>query len=148
MQGRRQTSKSTREISADEPQSVARVPGCAPPPPGLGEASGADSMFRFLFRFLGLWMLAGAFVSLVIDGTRSIIAGRLVILPLIDVLATLHPASAEWLTAAGEDLSPWLQVALGFVLNAPLWIVLGVLGVFFVFIGRRRSRPIGYSSRD
>jgi len=105
-------------------------------------------MFLFLFRFVGLWMLAGAFVALVIDGTRSITAGRLVILPLIDVWAAVHPASADRLTAAGQDLSPWLQYALGFVLNAPLWIVLGVLGAFLVFIGRRRSRPIGYSSRD
>jgi hypothetical protein len=105
-------------------------------------------MFRFIFRFIGLWMLAGAFVALVIDGTRSITAGRLVILPLIDVWSTLHPASAERLTSAGQEMSPWLQLAFGYVLNAPLWIVLGVLGALLVIFGRRRARPIGYSSRD
>ena len=29
-------------------------------------------MIRFLLRFLGLWLLAGAFVALVLDGVRSI----------------------------------------------------------------------------
>jgi len=106
-------------------------------------------MFRFLFRFVGLWLLAGAFVALVIDGTRSITAGRLVILPLVDAWAAIHPAGVEWVGLTAENaLSPWMRTALGYVLNAPLWAVLGVLGALLVIFGRRRARLIGYSSRD
>jgi hypothetical protein len=34
------------------------------------------------------------------------------------------------------------------VLLTPLWIVLAAFGAILVVIGRKRERPIGYSSRD
>lgn len=107
-------------------------------------------MFRFLFRFAGLWLLAGAFVALVIDGTRSITAGRIVVMPVAEAWLALHPASLEWLrTTAERDLAPWLwNFVLAHIFNAPLWAALAVLGVLLILIGRPRARPIGYSSRD
>ena len=107
-------------------------------------------MFRFLFRFVGLWLLAGAFVALVIDGTRSITAGRIVIMPLAEAWLALHPSSIERLKQTVErDLPAWFwDQALVYVLYAPLWAVLAAIGLFLVFIGRRRQKPIGYSSRD
>lgn len=106
-------------------------------------------MFRFLFRFVGLWLLAGAFVALVIDGTRSITAGRFVIMPLVEAWVAMHPASIDWLKLTVErDLSPWMWSTLAYVLYAPLWAVLAVLGAILVVLGRRRARLIGYSSRD
>jgi hypothetical protein len=107
-------------------------------------------MFRFLFRFVGLWLLAGAFVALVIDGTRSITAGRFVIMPVVEAWVALHPSSIEWAKATVErDLSPrlWDSIVL-YILYAPLWAVLGVIGLLFVLIGRRPGKLIGYSSRD
>jgi hypothetical protein len=107
-------------------------------------------MFRFLFRFIGLWLLAGAFVALVIDGTRSITASRFVVVPLGAAWETIHPGSIEWLkTFVERDLSLrlWDPVLLT-ILNAPLWVALAVLGAILVALGRRRPRPIGYSSRD
>jgi hypothetical protein len=107
-------------------------------------------MFRFLFRFIGLWLLAGAFVALVIDGTRSITAGRVVIMPVVEAWLAVHPASLEWIKMIVErDVSPrlWDPVLL-YLLYAPLWALLGVLGGVLVVLGRRRPRPIGYSSRD
>jgi hypothetical protein len=110
----------------------------------------ARTMFRFLFRFIGLWLLAGAFVALVIDGTRSITAGRLVVMPVAEAWLALHPTSLEWLrTTAERDVAPWLwNFAMAYVLYAPLWAALAVLGVLLILIGRQRARPIGYSSRD
>src|SRR5262249_29846382 len=35
------------------------------------------TIMRFLLRFIGLWVLAGAFVALIIDGTASIAGGSL-----------------------------------------------------------------------
>ena len=107
-------------------------------------------MFRFLFRFIGLWLLAGGFIALVIDGTRSITGGRIVIMPMVEAWLVIHPASLEWLkTMIERDLSPrlWDPVFL-YVLYAPLWVVLGAVGAVLVVLGRRRPRPIGYSSRD
>jgi hypothetical protein len=107
-------------------------------------------MFRFLFRFIGLWLLAGAFIALVIDGTRSITAGRIVIMPVAEAWIAVHPSSIEWAkTMIERDLSPrlWDPLML-YILYAPLWALFGILGLLLVFLGRRRARPIGYSSRD
>ncbi len=107
-------------------------------------------MFRFLFRFVGLWLLAGAFVALVIDGTRSITAGRIVVMPLAEAWVALHPTSVEWLRTTFErDMPGWLwDSVMVYVLFAPLWAVLGMLGLVLVFVGRRPQKLIGYSSRD
>lgn len=107
-------------------------------------------MFRFLFRFFGWWLLAGAFVALVIDGTRSITAGRIVIMPVAEAWVGLHAASVDWLRETAErDLPAWLwDFVLMYVLLAPLWVVLAVLGFLLLFLGRRPAKLIGYSSRD
>jgi hypothetical protein len=107
-------------------------------------------MFRFLFRFIGLWLLAGAFVSLVIDGTRSITAGRIVVMPVAEAWLALHSPSIDALkTSVERDFPPWVWDSLvSQILFAPLWIALGLVGTLFVLLGRRPPRPIGYSSRD
>jgi hypothetical protein len=107
-------------------------------------------MIRFLFRFVGLWLLAGAFVALIIDGTRSIAASRLILTPLAEAWYALHAASVQALQAWMERSLPawvWDPVAIN-VLSTPLWVVLAIVGILFILIGRRRGRPIGYSSRD
>jgi hypothetical protein len=104
-------------------------------------------MIRFLFRFIGLWLLAGAFAALVIDGTRSVAASQLVISPVRTAWELIHPSS---LAAAQKQLAaaPWDQ-ALALFLSAPLWILLAVIGLLLLALGRRkRSVTIGYSSRD
>jgi hypothetical protein len=102
-------------------------------------------MFRFLFRFIGLWLLAGAFVALVIDGTRSITAGRLVIMPIAEAWLAIHPASIDWIKLTAErDMPHWVwDPMLVYFLYAPLWAGLGVLGFLLALLGRRRARPIG-----
>jgi hypothetical protein len=107
-------------------------------------------MVRFIFRFIGLWLLAGAFIALVIDGTRSISAGRLAITQFGMAWDSLHPSSFDAMRSWIEAHLPmwvWNPVAL-FVLLTPLWAVLGVVGFVLVVIGRKRERRIGYSSRD
>jgi len=107
-------------------------------------------MLKFFARFIGLWLLAGAFVSLVVDGNRSIAAGRLILTAFGEAWFALHPASLDaargWIEA---NLPGWLwnPVILG-VLLAPLWLILAVLGAVLVLLGRKRERAIGYSSRD
>ena len=104
-------------------------------------------MIRFLFRFIGLWLLAGAFVAIVIDGTRSVSASRLVFAPVRDVWALVNPAGLE---AAQKQFADgvWEPLA-GLLLGTPFFALLAILGLLFLSIGRRkRDGRIGYSSRD
>jgi hypothetical protein len=107
-------------------------------------------MFRFLFRFIGLWLLAGAFVSLVIDGTRSITAGRIVIMPVAEAWLALHTPSIDALkTTVERDFPPWVWESRGSPKRfAPRGLGLRRPGTQFVLLGRKPPRPIGYSSRD
>lgn len=104
-------------------------------------------MVRFLFRFTGLWLVAGAFVALVIDGTRSVSASRFVFAPVRDIWTMLDAASLKLMqekaaTGIGAELLEGL-------LAMPFFVLLGLIGVFFLMIGRRKhERVIGYSSRD
>jgi hypothetical protein len=107
-------------------------------------------MVRFFFRFISWWLLAGAFVAFVIDGTRSISASRLVLTPFGGAWDSLHPSSFDAMRAWIEGHLPgWVYnpVILGILLS-PLWIILGVLGFLLFLIGRKREHSIGYSSRD
>ena len=104
-------------------------------------------MLRFLLRFAGLWLVAGAFVAIVIDGTRSIAAGALVITPLRDAWSAVHAASLDRLRGAGEGAGS--ETLLPFLLGVPVWAVLGVTGLLLLAAGRKPRRiAIGHSSRD
>src|SRR5690606_5071230 len=50
-------------------------------------------MLRFIARFLGLWLLAGALVALVIDGARTIAASQMVMTPLGGLWRDTSPGS-------------------------------------------------------
>ena len=103
-------------------------------------------MIRFLFRFLGLWILAAAFLSLVIDGTKSIAANSLVITPLGKTWADIHSPSLQTLQPAVErHVAPWLwNPVLLNILTTPTWLVLGILGAILIVLGRRKKPLIGY----
>jgi hypothetical protein len=104
-------------------------------------------MIRFLLRFLGLWLLAGAFVALVIDGTRSVSASRFISIPVRDAWALIDPSSLDGIQArfaggAGEPV-------IGTFLAMPFFAFLALAGLVFLFAGKRkRADHIGYSSRD
>jgi len=112
-----------------------------------GGAYNKDGMIRFLFRFIGLWLLAGAFVSLVIDGTRSVSASRPLFTPVRDAWALLDPVSLAALQkqVAGGSFEGFIAA----LLAMPFFVLLALIGLLFLLIGRRRhSNRIGYSSRD
>ena len=102
-------------------------------------------MIRFLSRFIGLWLVAGALVAFVIDAAKSIAASELTVTPLGPAIdATLGAAvlkSAE--TFVEQDMASWLwNPPVVWTLALPTWAVLGVLGFCFTYLGSRpRPRP-------
>ena len=59
-------------------------------------------MIGFIARFVGLWLIAGALVALVIDGTKTIAASHLTVTPLGLAWFALSPAIAD----VGAGLRP------------------------------------------
>jgi hypothetical protein len=104
-------------------------------------------MIRFLLRFIGLWLLAGAFIFLVYDGTKSI-AGKAIMLKSFE--ETWNDVSASSLAALPPLIEryagAWLwDPVLRSILGAPTWLVLGVLGIAFMILGRKKKPLIGYA---
>ena len=104
-------------------------------------------MIRFVFRFIGLWILAAGFVALVRDGTKSIAGNAFFITRLADDWNNVHGASLEQLKALVERYAgaPAWELASLYVLGAPTWVVLGVIGSIFILIGRKKKPLIGYA---
>jgi len=103
-------------------------------------------MIRFLFRFLGVLVLAAAFILLVYDGAKSIADNRLYIYKLGQLWTDINAGSLDSLKAAVETRLPvqvWDPVVLT-LLEQPAWLVLGVIGVLLVLLGRKKKPLIGY----
>jgi hypothetical protein len=108
-------------------------------------------MIRSLFRILGFLSLAGGFIALVYDGTKSIAGGALVFTPLGQLWNNVHSTTLQLLQAAIErHVEPrvgqwlWDPVVLS-ILTAPACLVLGVLGAILMLIGRKKKPLIGYA---
>lgn len=91
-------------------------------------------MFRFVFRVLGLWLLAGGFAAAVIDGMKSIAASAVVTTPALATWSGLAPTSHAAVVA-------WIERVLGpsakglfdgALAHVPTWALLGVTGALLV----------------
>ena len=103
-------------------------------------------MIRFVFRFIGLWILAAGFVALVRDGTKSIAGNALIVTNLAKDWTEIHETSLEQLKGLVErhaGPSVW-ELASAYLLGAPSWLVLGIIGSIFILIGRKKKPLIGY----
>ena len=104
------------------------------------------AMIRFLLRFIGMICLAGGFILLIYDGTKSI-AGNMIFLTDVRTLWELiSPGGLDRLRPTIEAYAGgylWDPVAVGF-LSAPSWAVLGIVGILLLLLGRRKKPLIGY----
>lgn len=101
-------------------------------------------MIRFIFRILGFWLFAGAFVALVLDGARSITSGDLIVTPMGSTWFALHPDSLNLAQAVIQrNVHPymWDPVMIS-ILAAPTWLVIGVISLLFIAIGKKRRGVI------
>lgn len=103
-------------------------------------------MIRFFFRFIGFWALAGAFIALIYDGTKSIAGSALSVTTLNTTWSAVSPSSLQLAESALRRISDWLWSPLmTSVLAAPTWAVLGILGALLIVIGRKQKPLIGYA---
>jgi hypothetical protein len=104
-------------------------------------------MIRFLFRCIGVLCLAAAFILVIYDGTKSIAGNALSLTSVRELWDLLNAGSLARLKPL---LQPhlhgllWDPVMLAF-LQAPSWSVLGVLGIVFILLGRKKKPLIGYA---
>lgn len=104
-------------------------------------------MIRFVFRAVGLWILAAAFIFLIYDGTKSIASNRLYITKVVDTWNAVHFSSLQALQPFIEQRAgprAWEKIMTP-VLNAPTWVVVGVIAILLILIGRKKKPLIGYA---
>ena len=100
-------------------------------------------MLIFL-RTLGVWFLLLAMVAAVVDATKSLAGGgQLIITPLGQQWSSLSQSSFEAArTAVETNVAPMLwDPVITTILQAPAWIVFGVIGAALYWLGRKR-RPV------
>ncbi len=97
-------------------------------------------MLRLLTRFLAQLLLAGGFIALIVDGTRSIAGGRLAVTSMSTGLSELFPALYAGLRASVSARSQWLwdPVMTG-VMAIPVSLSLAGLGALFILISAKRE---------
>jgi hypothetical protein len=106
-------------------------------------------MLRILIRFLGLLLLAGGFIALIVDGTRSLAAGRLLVTTLNKGASDLFPAAYRALQAAIEsNLAPFIwDPFIVTLLLAPISLAFGGLGALLIVLSHKQHEAFGYSLR-
>jgi len=109
---------------------------------GASGAFGRDGhRMRLFLRLLGTWLLGLALILLVIDGTKSLGASRLVLTSLAENWGWLHAESLEAVRGFVASRFFGLLLAPGFetVIALPGWVVLAVPGVLLAWLGRSRK---------
>ena len=104
-------------------------------------------MIRFLLRFIGLLLLALAFIFVVYDGIRTISDGTLLITRTGALWNTVHDSSLRMLQALVEQklgADVW-QIGFVPVLDQPAAAIFCVLGVILIVLGRKKKPLIGYA---
>ncbi|MGE3308140.1 MAG: hypothetical protein AB7I52_19450 [Rhizobiaceae bacterium] len=102
-------------------------------------------MLRFLLRLIGMVLLAAAVILAVVDATRTIASGALVLTPLADSWQAVSPQTFSALRAlveGGVGEQAWSVLA-DFVLALPGLAIFAVLSLIFFFVGRRPERKLG-----
>src|SRR5262249_57284658 len=118
------------------------------PVPVARPSAGASRshMIRFLFRFLGFLFLAGGFIALVYDGTKSIAGSAFVYTPLGQIWTNIHSKSLQLLQRAiVRHVAQWLgDPGVLNILTAPGWLLFGIRCAILMRSGRSNRPLIDY----
>jgi len=102
-------------------------------------------MIRGFFRLIGLLLLAGGFVFMVYDGARWVADQNLKFTRFGQFWNDIHQSSQQVFRMWIENKAPWLWTSVvKAILEQPVFVVLGVLGILLMLLFRPRKPPIGY----
>ena len=100
-------------------------------------------MIRVVLRLIGLVVTAGAFVAVVVDGARSIVANAIVVTSFEHLVGHADPGFHGRLRAL-LDIPAWRwlwdPVAI-WVISCPAFIVLAAFGLALLLVARPNSGP-------
>jgi len=104
-------------------------------------------MIRFVFRLLGLLLLALGFIFLVYDGTKSIADQGLYLSTVGATWANIHQSSLSALQPAVERMvGPWFwHIVQRYLLDQPASLVLAIIAAILILLGRKKKPLIGYA---
>ena len=105
-------------------------------------------MFRFLFRFAGLVVIAVSFLFVVYDGTKSIADQTIYISRVASTWENIHHSSLSAVEPAVETLAGawvWNDVIQPYFLEQPTALVLVVIGALLVLLGSKKKPRTGYA---
>ena len=103
-------------------------------------------MIRFLSRFIGLLLLALAFIFVIYDGMKSIADRTFYATSIVQFWTDVHVASLTASQALVERTAgPHVWQLVQPVLNQPAAAVFAVLGVLLIILGRKKKPLIGYA---
>ena len=104
-------------------------------------------MIRFLFRVIGLFCLAAAFILVIYDGTKSIAANKLFLTSARTLWELINAGSLARLKPALEPYVGGIlwDPAMVSILAAPSWSLLGGFGILLLLLGRKKKPLIGYA---
>ncbi|MGD9543758.1 MAG: hypothetical protein AB7F41_13110 [Methylocystis sp.] len=112
------------------------------------DPSDEETMLRLLTRLIGLLLLAGGFIALIVDGTRSIAAGRVMVTSVNAGMSELFPGLYQSLQSSVENLSAFLwDPVLTTLMLAPVSVAFGGVGALLILVSHRRQAPLYYARR-
>lgn len=99
-------------------------------------------MVGFLLRFIGVWFVAGALVSFVVDATKSIAISSWTSTPLGLIWFGLSPDTLNASQAVIQRyVSPLLwDPVIQNILLMPAWLIFGPIGLIMLWYGDKRRR--------
>jgi hypothetical protein len=104
------------------------------------------AMIRFLLRFIGLCLLATAFVLFVYDGTKTIANQQLIYMKVSEVWAIVDQHSLNLVQAWLKQKALWAwDPYMEKLFELPSWIVIGIIAMVLVLLGRKKKPLIGYA---
>lgn len=105
-------------------------------------------MLRLLTRFTGLLLLAGGFIALIVDGTRSIAGGRLLVTSLNKGATELFPGLYHGLQAEITEKSAFLwDPIMTTLMLLPVSVAFGGLGALLIVFSHNQEATPRYWRR-
>jgi hypothetical protein len=103
-------------------------------------------MIRFLFRFVGILLLALAFIFVVYDGMKSIADHSFYATKISEFWTEVNGRSLQALreSVEGHTTAAVWRWFIAPILDQPIALVFGTFSVILILLGRKKRPLIGY----